>query len=349
MRPPRILPALVAGAVLLGAAQIVAIAAAPRREAAELGALPPGEFAGTLMLGGFRGLACDLLWLRASSAKEQGRHYESVALAEAITRVQPKFADVWQHLAHDLAYNIAFAADGADARYAWFSAGAEANLRGIERNPGEERLVRHLAWMFNHRGDQFHRQIEAADWAARLAPALAAVRRHLDLAEPAAAPAPPRSNFAIAHELYTLCAEMAARRPASVRTPSFVRRMAAHALDADGNRLRNRGEHLAAVRRWLDAAEAWRAVQAWLDGLADDAAGREARYWTSEVMQRSEGRLRRKAADLARLLAPTPDDGEAAALAIVERRLDAARALLSAPGWLASAGSAAPGVSWLDE
>ena len=112
-RPLRLL-ALAAG--LLVAAQALATVAAPKRDVAGIGGLPPGEFAGTLMLGGFRGLACDLLWLRAVSAKEAGRFYESVALAEAITQVQPRFADVWQHLAHDLAYNLSFEADGPDQR-----------------------------------------------------------------------------------------------------------------------------------------------------------------------------------------------------------------------------------------
>jgi hypothetical protein len=341
MRPAR---AALLGFGLLAAAQAVALFAAPRREAAGFAALPPGEFAGTLMLGGFRGLACDLLWLRADSAKQAGRFYESVALAEAITRVQPRFAEVWQHLAHDLAYNIAFEADGPEQRFAWFVAGARANARGVERNPGVERLLRHLAWMFYHRGDRFPEQVARTDFAPLLNPLLAEVARRTGqpVAElPAGAG---RSHFAIAHALYSAAVVQAEYDQQVVgRQPSFVRRMAVHSLDGDGNLLRNRGEHLAAVRRWIEAGRAWTAVEAWLAAGGEDARASD----TRDVLVRSEGRIRRKAADLAQRLAPDAAAGAAAAAAILDRRWDEAEALLARPGWRQAAASDAR-VRWLD-
>ncbi len=348
-RPLRL---LLLGGVLLALAQTLATVTAPKRDVAGIGGLPPGEFAGTLMLGGFRGLACDLLWLRAVSAKEAGRFYESVALAEAITQVQPRFADVWQHLAHDLAYNISFEADGPDQRYSWFVAGVRANARGVERNPGVERLLRHLAWMFHHKGDLFHSRVEAQDWAQVINPLLAVVRsRTGDLRAAADLPAGPgNSNFAIANRLYDASValgeyDLQHRRGHS---PAFVRRMAAHALDADGNRLRNRGEHLAAISSWLASGEAWQRVQAWMDAPAANEAERRGRNSTAEVLGRSEGRVRRKASDLALLLAQDPSSGAAAADAILNRRWDEARRLLAQPGWKRTAGAEGR-IRWLDE
>lgn len=340
------------GIVLLALAQALAVAAAPKRDVAGIGGLPPGEFAGTLMLGGFRGLACDLLWLRAVSAKEGGRFYESVALAEAITQVQPRFADVWQHLAHDLAYNISFEADGPDQRFGWFVAGARANARGVERNPGVERLVRHLAWMFHHKGDLFHSRIEATDFAAMVNPLLAELRRRIG-DDPRLADLPAgagNSNFAIANRLYgaSVAIGEADERAGRGRLPAFVRRMAAHTLDADGNRLRNRGEHLAAVLRWIDAGQEWSSVKAWIDQPDADQRARNARASTEEVYGRSDGRVRRKAADLAPQLAPDAAAGQAVALAIHERRWDEARRLLAQPGWKRTAGTDGR-IRWLDE
>jgi hypothetical protein len=343
---------LIIGALLLILAQVLAMVAAPKRDVAGIGGLPPGEFAGTLMLGGFRGLACDLLWLRAVSAKEGGRFYESVALAEAITRVQPRFADVWQHLAHDLAYNISFEADGPDQRFSWFLAGVHANARGVERNPGVERLVRHLAWMFHHKGDLFHSRIEGMDFAPLINPLLAELRQRIgDDPRFAALPSGPgNSNFAIAHRLYAASVAIGEADQAAGRghLPAFVRRMAAHTLDADGNRLRNRGEHLAAVRVWLDAGAEWESVKRWIDRPAATQSERNARASTEEVYGRSDGRLRRKAADLAQMLAPDPASGQAASLAILDRRWDEARRLLAQPGWLRTAGIEGR-VHWLDE
>ena len=340
--------ALVLGLILLALAQAVALLAAPRRE---LAALPPGEFAGTLMLGGFRGLACDLLWLRAVSAKEAGRFYESVALAEAITRVQPRFSDVWQHLAHDLAYNIAHEADGQDGKYTWFVAGVRANARGVERNPGVEKLVRHLGWLFHHKGDLFHERIEAEDWSGLINPLLAEVRARTADARVIDLPRGPGStNFAIASRLYRASVALGDQQEAAGkgRLAAFVRRMVCHTLDADANLARNRGSHLAAVHRWLEAGEAWQAVSAWTDSPAADDSAKHARNSTREVVQRVEGRLRRKTAELARLLAPEAATGEAASAAITARRWDEARRLLARPGWKESS-TVIGGIRWLDE
>jgi hypothetical protein len=349
-RRPLLLVAL--AVALLVAAQVLATVAAPKRDIAGLGGLPAGEFAGTLLLGGFRGLACDLLWLRAVSAKEAGRFYESVALAEAITRVQPRFADVWQHLAHDLAYNISFEADGPDQRYSWFAAGTRANARGVERNPGVERLLRHLAWMFHHKGDLFHSRIEAQDWAEVVNPLLAVVRERTgDATLAAALPAGPgNSNFAIAHRLYAASVALGdqAQRDGRGRQPAFVRRMAAHTLDADGNRLRNRGEHLQAIAAWIAAGEEWQRVQAWMDQPVADDGERRARSSTAEVLGRSEGRVRRKAAALALHLAPDAAAGTAVAEVILARNWDEARRLLAQPGWKRTAGAEGR-IRWLDE
>ncbi|MFM2089826.1 MAG: hypothetical protein RLZZ127_315, partial [Planctomycetota bacterium] len=86
MRTP--LTALAAVACLVAAALLARGLAAARPAAPGDGV--PGEVAGTQLLGGFRGLACDLLWMRAMQARDTRRTYESVALAGAITRIQPR-------------------------------------------------------------------------------------------------------------------------------------------------------------------------------------------------------------------------------------------------------------------
>ena len=111
--------------------------------------LQPGEFAGTLLLGGFRGLVTDLLWMRALRAKDQGRYYESVALFQLISRVQPRFEQVWEYMAHDMSFNIAHQVEGQSEKWAWFLAGVQAQARGVERNPRSSRLWRYLLDSFS--------------------------------------------------------------------------------------------------------------------------------------------------------------------------------------------------------
>lgn len=311
------------------------------------GALRPGEFAGTLMLGGFRGLVCDLLWLRAQRAKDEGRFYESVALASSITRIQPRFEQIWEYLAWDMAYNLAAEVDDPASKWAWFIAGVETNAAGCLRNPQGERLVRHLAWMFHHKGDDYRERIPMVSWARLVNPVLEQLNarlpagRRLALLPAEAGP----GNYGISALLYA-----AAERAAEVnglRLAPFVRRMVPLAIERDGNHLRNRGEHLVALRRYLEALAAWREALAWSALPLSDEGMAEDQRINREIFEHNDGRLRRKVALFAERLAP--DAGATARLlaAIEARNWDAAQRELADGGWKSAVAQAR--VRWLDE
>ena len=59
--------------------------------------LPPTVAFTTVVLAGFRGLAADLLWLRATALQDEGRYIELVQLADWITVLEPQFSEVWPH------------------------------------------------------------------------------------------------------------------------------------------------------------------------------------------------------------------------------------------------------------
>ncbi|GDY11632.1 hypothetical protein LBMAG53_05100 [Planctomycetota bacterium] len=339
---------LFAGLGCLVAAQVLwFVALKPLRPVvpatAEAGAgLPPGEFAGTLLLGGFRGLACDLLWMRAVGAKESGRHYESVALAETIAAVQPRFSQVWEFLAHDLAYNLAYEAEDRGAKFAWFRAGIAANVQGCLRNPGNERILRNLAWMFNHKGDDFHTEIDAAAWGGQLDPVIAGANALIP-AHRRVDPLGARtglSNFAIAARLYALAVALA--EATAYDQPHIIPRMVPLAWEFDGNVLLGQGRHREALGSWIASIAAWQEIAE----RAARATGLS-KSLIEESYQRNEGRLRRRAADLARRLASDPAAGEALASAIDQRHLAEAKALLAQAGWKDH--QAGTTIRWLDE
>ncbi len=336
------------------------------------GALKPGEFAGTLMLGGFRGLACDLLWMRATNAKEAGRFYESVALAGSITRIQPRFEQIWEYMAWDMAYNIAAEVDDEAGKWSWFVAGLEVNAQGCQRNPQGDRLVRHLAWMFFHKGDDFRSRIEGANWAPLLNPVLAVIAPQLRSAavpqvadaaklplltgsatvDPLPATLPPfpaqpgQGNYQIAERLYR--AAIAVAQANHRKVAPWVMRMVAVAIERDGNRLRNAGRHREALLRWLACLDEWQRVIAWSGQPPSDADDRDDRETTMEIGQHNDGRLRRKAALLAEQLAADPAVGRSTADAIGALRLDDARRALATPdAWHETV--ARTRIRWLDE
>jgi hypothetical protein len=349
---PRIILSL--GVALMIAAQVVAsfvivpLRPAPTKAQEVFDALTPGEFAGTLMLGGFRGLACDLLWMRADLAKENGRFYESVALFQTISRVQPRFEQAWAYMSWDLAYNLSHEVESDEAKWSWVMAGLRANIEGVGRNPGSEKLLRHLAWMFHHKGDLFHSRIEAARWASELNPVLAAVNAQVDtgreitLFEDQAGYA----NFDISARLYRAAIALAEANGGN-GPPSFVRRLVPLAMESAGNIRRNRGDHLGALSRYLGALRSWQEVKTWADQPGRSDSDQFQRRATNESYERNEGSLRRKAAQLARSLAPTPELGEELVVAIDARRFADSEQMLARPGWRSAI--ARGGVRWLDE
>lgn len=110
---------------------------------------PPGVRFVTVALGGFRGLLADVLWGRASTLQDQGRFFEVAQLAGWITRLEPRYPEVWSYHAWNMAYNItAVVPDPAD-RWHWVENGIRL-LRdeGIPSNPYDPKLRWELAWMF---------------------------------------------------------------------------------------------------------------------------------------------------------------------------------------------------------
>ena len=348
------LPRLLLGIGLLVAAQLLAwfvivpLRPAPTKAQEVFDALTPGEFAGTLMLGGFRGLACDLLWMRADLAKENGRFYESVALFQTISRIQPRFEQAWTYMSWDLAYNVSHAVESDDAKWSWVIAGLRANIEGIRRNPDSDKLLRHLAWMFHHKGDLFHSRIEAANWSTELNPVLVLMNAQVDKGREIA-PFEDRggyANFDISAKLYRASIALTERN-GGYGPPAFIRRMVPLAIESAGNIRRNRGDHIGALRRYLDSLREWQVVKTWGDATPRSDGDAAQRRGTTESYERNEGSLRRKAQQLARSLAPTPELGEEVVALIDARKIDESETAVAKPGWRTAI--ARGGVRWLDE
>jgi hypothetical protein len=115
---------------------------------------PPSLAFATVAMGAFRGLVVDILWMRAEALKEQGQFFDARQLAEWITKLQPRFASVWDFHSWNMAYNISVAipATQPEERWRWVKNGYELlRDRGIEINPKSILLYRQLAFIFQHK------------------------------------------------------------------------------------------------------------------------------------------------------------------------------------------------------
>ncbi|MGA2323829.1 MAG: hypothetical protein ABSG22_08280 [Sedimentisphaerales bacterium] len=115
---------------------------------------PPSLAFATVAMGAFRGLVVDVLWMRADKLKEQGQYFDARQLAEWITVLQPRFAQVWAFQAWNMAYNISVAipAEQPDQRWQWVKNGYELlRDKGIPLNPKSIALYRELGRIFQHK------------------------------------------------------------------------------------------------------------------------------------------------------------------------------------------------------
>jgi hypothetical protein len=112
----------------------------------------PPQVALGIAMGAFRGLFVNFLWIRANAMKEDGRFYDSMDLARAITKLQPRYPQVWVFNAWNMAYNISVQTQTEPERWAWVKAGI--NLmrdEGLPANPNDMLLHKELGWIFLHK------------------------------------------------------------------------------------------------------------------------------------------------------------------------------------------------------
>lgn len=103
-------------------------------------------------LGGFRGIASEVLWFRVNRLQEEGRYLELVQLANWLTMLDPHASEAWVYNAWNLAYNVSVMMIRAEDRLRWVRNGIEL-LRddGLRFNPRDARLYRELAWFYQNK------------------------------------------------------------------------------------------------------------------------------------------------------------------------------------------------------
>ncbi|MEO1278683.1 MAG: hypothetical protein AAFV77_06995 [Planctomycetota bacterium] len=138
----------------------------------------PPQVALGIAMGAFRGLFVNILWIRANELKEEGKYYEAVDLARAITRLQPRFPQVWAFHAWNMAYNISVTTNTPSERWNWVSQGIDLlRSEGIVHNPTDMVVHKELAWLFLHKVQAFaddahwyYKLQLAAEWHETLGP-----------------------------------------------------------------------------------------------------------------------------------------------------------------------------------
>jgi hypothetical protein len=113
---------------------------------------PPMIVFTSVVLGGFKGLLADVLWLRASLLQEDGRYLELVQLSDWITKLEPGISDVWAFHAWNMTYNVSVMMPKPDDRWRWVLNGISLlRDQGIIYNPDDPKLFFELGWFYQHK------------------------------------------------------------------------------------------------------------------------------------------------------------------------------------------------------
>jgi FKBP-type peptidyl-prolyl cis-trans isomerase len=117
---------------------------------------PPALAFTSMALGGFSGIIANALWIRSSDLQESGKYFELIQLADWITKLQPRFAPVWDFQAWNLAYNVSVKFPKAEERWKWINEGISLiRDQGLKYNPRDPQLFHRLAYLYQHKiGDR---------------------------------------------------------------------------------------------------------------------------------------------------------------------------------------------------
>jgi len=124
----------------------------PRAQARKAHDIPPPSPAAEMIvagLGGFRGLAAEVIWFRADRLWDEGRYGELAQLASWLTFLEPHTAEIWSYAAWNLAYNVSVAMPTPADRWRWVKSGLRLLLNdGLRLNPSDPQLYKALSDMF---------------------------------------------------------------------------------------------------------------------------------------------------------------------------------------------------------
>ena len=114
----------------------------------DLGEISPASETMKLASLGLRGVAATLLWNKAHEYRVMHEWDRLKAALNNIALLQPHFDKVWEHQAHNLAYNVSTEFDDYRQRYEMVREGTEFLTRGLRQNTNATRLVWYTGWFY---------------------------------------------------------------------------------------------------------------------------------------------------------------------------------------------------------
>jgi len=127
----------------------------------------PGEFVTNFVIGGFRGVAADILWVEIDELWHSGRWFEIIPLLRAITWMQPNFIEAWELGGWHLAYNLYAYAKEMPDKERYIEEGIRFLKEGLVKNRNVYNLYFNLGWLCYHKLNNYDEGIKYFKAATR--------------------------------------------------------------------------------------------------------------------------------------------------------------------------------------
>ncbi len=125
-------------------------------------AVDPTETIPITLLGSFRGVLVDFLWIRGIARHQEKKYYELLAINNLIAKLQPHFPSIWIFQAWNMCYNIAHEWESPEDKWKWIKAGLTFAEKGAVKNPTSGELFFEIGYLYFHKFDA--KTIEFADY-----------------------------------------------------------------------------------------------------------------------------------------------------------------------------------------
>jgi hypothetical protein len=116
------------------------------------GQAPPDIILLTHILGGFRGLLVDAVWLRATRLQFEQKFWELYQLYDWMGKLEPRIEEIWDHVGWNMAYNLVAEIQDSEARWRWIMRAIELMRdQGLKYNPRSGKIMERISWIFYHK------------------------------------------------------------------------------------------------------------------------------------------------------------------------------------------------------
>lgn len=113
---------------------------------------PPDIVLLTHLLGGFRGLLVDAVWLRATRLQFEQKFWELYQLYDWMGKLEPRIEEIWDHIGWNMAYNLVAEIQDSEARYQWIQRAIELMRdQGLKYNPRSGKIMERISWTYYHK------------------------------------------------------------------------------------------------------------------------------------------------------------------------------------------------------